>query len=104
MIFVAMISLLASCSEPATEEEPEPEKKEKKKIECIDACKMIQADQRKGPPFIQFHWKNEGNPEYQRCFKEAISDSKFPKEMQCEEKALAKCETSCKKMTEREHK
>jgi len=103
MVLAMMISLMVACSESAPEEKTEPEEK-KKEISCLDACKMIQADSRKGPPFIQFHWKNQGNPEYLRCFEAAIEQNMIPDELQCKEKAIGKCEKSCKKMTEREHK
>ena len=103
MVFALMISLLAACSESTTEEKTEPEQK-KKEISCLDACTMIQADDRKGPPFIRFHWKTQGNPEYTRCFEAAIEQNMIPGELKCKEKAIAKCEKSCKKMTEREHK
>ena len=103
MIGIFMFTLMTACSETDAEE-PVDEKPKKEEISCMDACKMIQADPRKGPPFIQFHWKTQGNPEYQRCFEAAIEQSMIPEELKCKDKALAKCETSCKKMTEREHK
>ena len=103
MVIALMVGLLTACSESA-EEDTTPEEPKKKDISCLDACKMIQADNRKGPPFIQFHWKTQGGPEYERCFEAAIQENKIPAEMKCKEKAIGKCETSCKKMTEREQK
>ena len=104
MFYAMMFLLFAGCDDKKQEEATEPEKKNDE-IDCLKACQTISADVRKGPSYIKFHWKNQGYPEELRCFEAAIEEAKEPYlEAGCKEKGIAKCEVSCKKMTEREKK